>query len=270
MTRAIALVLTLAPAAPLAAGQLPDHSGFAPVLSGYVHGGLVDYAGLQSDRTALDAYLDQLGRPTQAAIDAATHDQRLAFWINAYNACVLKLVVDHYPIEQQGGFAALLNKVKGYPSNSIQQIPDGWKGTFCTVAGNARSLDEIRNQILRAMGEPRVYFAIACGARSCPNLAESPFTAHEIDSQLDARVAAFVADPIQYQLERGDHIRLRVGKVLEWFAQDFGEDEDLVAFLLPYLPDGDREAIAADGSVGVAFLDFDWTLNDTAVFDASH
>ncbi len=249
-----------------ARAQLPDHSAFASVLAQFLEEDLVDYGAVTANPGALDAYLQQLRQPSKAAIDAAPRNVQLAFWINAYNACTMKLVADHYPIEKRGGLAAVVNTVKGYPANSIQQIPNTWKHEFCEVAGMVRSLDEIEHQIIRPMGEPRIHFAINCAARSCPPLADEPYTPGELEAQLDAAVARFVRDARHYQLERGDRATVRVNKVLDWFNDDFGGQDGVLAFLLPYLPDGDRQYVAEHGPARLAFFDYDWTLNDTAVF----
>ena len=269
MKRTLFFFLALGWPAPTAARQLPDHSGFAPVLAGYLRDGLVDYAGLLADRQMLDGYVAELGKPTQAAVDAATSEQQLAFWINAYNACVLTLVLDHYPIEKRGGFASILNSVKGYPGNSVQQIPDTWKRSFCNIAGSVRSLDEIEHEIIRPMGEPRIHFAINCAAHSCPPLAATPYTPQGLDGQLDKQVVEFVANPRHFLLERGGRAELRLNKVLDWFGDDFGGNEGLIEFFLPYLSDEDRTYLESNGPAKVSFFDYDWTLNDTAIADSS-
>jgi hypothetical protein len=264
--RSLLLFTVLATVGTPVRAQLPDHSALAPVLAQFLEDGLVDYGALIADPGSLDAYLEQLRQPSQAAIDAAPRDVQLAFWINAYNACTMKLVADHYPIQKRGGLAAVVNTVKGYPANSMQQITDTWKREFCEVAGRDRSLDEIEHQIIRPMGEPRIHFAINCAARSCPPLADQPYTPDALDQQLDAAVARFVSDPRHYQVERGDRAIVRVNKVLDWFNDDFGGHDGVLTFLLPYLPDDDRRYVEGHGPARLEFFDYDWTLNDTAVF----
>jgi len=260
----ITLLVSLA-AATAAAQELPDHSAFTAVLGQHVRGPLVDYAALQRDRGALDAYLATLGRTDTAALAAAPRDERLAFWINAYNACALRLVIDHYPIRKAGFPASVLRSLQGVPANSIRQIADTWTREFCEVAGRARALDEIEHEILRPMGEARIHFAVNCASRSCPVLAPDAYSAAELEEQLDAAVRRFMAIPEHYHLEAGDQPVLRLNKVLDWYKDDFGGTGGVVQFFVSYAR-ADTAAILASGLVRVEYLDYDWTLNDTAVF----
>jgi len=265
ITTAVTVALTAwSPA--LEAQGLPDHSGFNAVLEERRHGGLVDYEGLEQHPEQLESYLAELSAVTPEELSAASREARLALWINAYNACALKLVIDHYPIRGAGFPASLVRSLKGVPGNSIRQISDTWSREFCDVAGKERSLDEIEHEILRPMGEPRIHFAVNCASRSCPVLAPEAYTAGALDEQLDAAVLRLVGDAAHYSLERGDRATLRLNKVLDWYEDDFGGKEGVVAFLLPYLPANDREYIAGHGPAAVEYFDYDWTLNDTAVF----
>jgi hypothetical protein len=256
----------VAPAASASAQALPDHAGFTDVLGAYVRDGLVDYATLQANREGLDAYLVELAATDADALGAAPRDAQLAFWINAYNACALRLVIDHYPIRKAGFPASLVRSLQGVPDNSIRQISDTWSRRFCAVTGVARALDEIEHEIIRPMGEPRIHFAVNCASRSCPVLAPQAYTAQGLDEQLDAAVRRFVASERNYRLYREDDPTLWLNKVLDWYRDDFGGREGVVTLLLRYLPPDDTQYIR-ERSPRVEFLEYDWTLNDTAVFE---
>jgi hypothetical protein len=261
-----ALLLTLAVLAlgvPAAAQELPTHDAFTDVLEEVVHGARVDYAGLQEGRSALDAYLATLASTPEAALEGATREARLAFWINAYNACMLRLVVDHYPIEAGGGlFDRIRNAVADRPDNSVWQIDDVFTGDHCRVAGAERSQDEIEHEIIRPIGEPRIHFAVNCAARSCPPLRAEAYTAGALDAQLDAQVRDFVANPSHFRLEDGTPPVLRLNKVLDWYGEDFGGPDGLKTFFQSYLPEP-RAALLAEPDTRVDFFEYDWTLNDT-------
>jgi hypothetical protein len=247
--------------------QLPDHSTFAAVLDTHWHDGLIDYAGLTASRSVLDSYLVEMGAVDPRALDRAPRGTRLAFWINAYNACALALVVDHYPIERRGGAGGVGNRIKGYPANSVQQIDGTWKRKFCEIAGQVRSLDDIEHGVIRPMGDPRIHFAVNCASRSCPMLAGDPYTGEDVDAQLDEAVRRFVGDSRHYAMERGRRrVTIHLNKVLDWYKDDFGGTDGVVAFLLPFLPATDQAYARENGPVRVRFEDYDWTLNDTAVF----
>ena len=251
-----------------ATAQLTDHSTFGEVLDRHLRNDLFDYGALKDDRTTFDTYLSELARTDLAILEAASQNEQLAFWINAYNACALQIVVDNYPIARRGVLVRIVNSVKGYPANSIQQIPSRWDGKYCTVANEERSLDDIEHGIIRPMGDPRIHFAVNCASRSCPSIASEPYVGERVDQQLDRAVRYFIGDPRHFALHRGD-ARLVVNKVLDWYKDDFGGIDGLKTFFAAYLAEPDATLLREDESVDVSFFDYDWTLNDTAVFDQS-
>lgn len=262
-----AIVLTLCSSPAQAPAQtIPDHSGFTAILADYVDGALVNYAGLREDHVRLALYLERLGRTSPTTLDLADRDTRLAFWINAYNACALKLVIDYYPIERRGGVAGVVNRVAGLPANSIRQIPDTWDRAFCRVAQTERSLDGIEHGIIRPLGDPRIHFAVNCASRSCPDLAPHAYTADSLQAQLDAAVRRFMADADRhYRLERNGDAVLHLNKVLDWYKDDFNGTEGVLDLLARYVPEADATLLRS-GRVRVEYFEYDWTLNDTAVF----
>lgn len=247
----LALSLVVAAARPGGAQTLPDHTVLDRVLHGHVREGLVDYRGLSQHRTDLDLYLEQLGRTSPSDLELAPREVRLAFWINAYNACALRLVLDHYPLRKRGGGHA----------NSVRQIPDAWTGQFCRVAQRARSLDGIVHGIIRPLGEPRAHFAVACPSRSCPPLAAEAYRGDRLDAQLDGAVARFLTDSSRYALTDGAPPTLLVNKLLDWYKEDFGGTSGVVAFLRRFVPPA-QARILEPGRVRVEYFDYDWTLND--------
>ena len=119
------------------------------------------------------------------------------------------------------------------------------------------------------MGDPRIHFAVNCAARSCPPLRNEAYVPERLDDQLDEAVRNLVGNPEHFRIEREGGTTVRLNKVLDWFGDDFGGKDGLVEFLLPYLTEEDRTYIESSGTVKVSFFDYDWTLNDTAVADAS-
>jgi len=247
------------------AQTLPDQNAFDRVLQSIVHDDLVDYATLARHRTDLDYYLEQLGRTSPTDLELVSRDERLAFWINAYNACAMRLVIDHYPIAQQGNPTSLQNQHARVPANSIRQIPAARTRPFCRVAQRDRSLDGIEHGIIRPMGEPRVHFALHGAARSSPILAAEAYRGDRLEGQLDAAVRRFLGDPRHFAVERGKPPVLRVSKILDWYKEDFGGTDGVVGFLRRFAGPSDADVLQP-GQVRVEYGDFDWTLDDTAVF----
>ena len=247
------------------AAGLPSHDAFTKVLSVVVESGTVDYGTLAesyTDPMGLADYLERLEATAPAVLQAAPAHDRLAFWINAYNACMLKRVIENYPIEPAGGFRGLRNRAAGRPANSVWQIEDVFTGPHCPVAGALRSQDEIEHEIIRPIGDPRIHFAVNCAARSCPPLVARAYEGASIGRELDERVADFIADATHFSVGDDDgRPVVRVNKVLDWFKEDFGGEAGILSFLASYGEGAAREALEHP-DVKLEFFDYDWTLND--------
>ncbi|MGH9370731.1 MAG: DUF547 domain-containing protein [Vicinamibacterales bacterium] len=196
-----------------ASGFDHEYPGYAEVLETYVHGPRVDYAALHRNRAQLDRVVDELALPHHAEELAWSRQQRMAFWINAYNALTLRAIVDHYPIK--AGWFSL------GPRNSIRQIDGVWTALSWDVAGRKVTLDDIEHRILRpGFGDPRIHFAIDCASVSCPPLATRPYQAAGLDAQLDEAARAYLASPQGLRVERD---RLYVSSIFKWYGDDFIE-----------------------------------------------
>jgi hypothetical protein len=219
------------------------HARFAGVLGAAVRGGGVDYARLRRDAAELDAYRRQLA----AAAEPAARDERLAFWINAYNAHTLALVLHLLPADQ-GAWSAWRLK-------DAVPAPGPWRTWRVHSAGRWLTLDAIEHEILRPLDESRIHVALNCAARSCPPLAAEPYRAATLDAQLAAATTAFLADATQVRVE-GDAVA--VNPILEWFAADFRPTP--TAWLIAHLPAGDVRA-ALERGTPLRSGAYDWTLN---------
>lgn len=246
---------------------LPDPAAFTEVLRHVVDGALVDYARLQENRAGLDAWIRAQAETDPADLEAAPESHQLAFWINAYNSCMLRIVIDHYPIEAGGAgfFGRIVNRVADRPENSVWQIRDVFGRDHCPVAGEDRSQDEIEHDIIRPdFQEPRIHFAVNCAARSCPVLAADAYHGDHLEEQLEQAVEVFMENPDHFRVEVGDPPVLRLNKVLDWYSEDFGGVDALPAFFRDRVGHRHREALESPG-ISVEFFEYDWTLNDTAV-----
>ncbi|MEE8321299.1 MAG: DUF547 domain-containing protein [Gammaproteobacteria bacterium] len=165
--------------------------------------------------------------------------QQLAFYINAYNILVMKMVLDHWPlksIKEAGNF-----------------ISPVWKKKAGRIGGKSVTLDEIEHKILRPMGEPRIHIAIVCASVSCPDLRREPYTGEKLNEQLDEQAGRFLLNAGK-GLNIGD-TEARTSKIFDWFEDDFisgyGSVENFIR-LYADLPPGIKLS---------ANLPYDWTLN---------
>ncbi len=247
-----------------AAQSIPDHSTFTEVLRNVVEFPRVDYERLEGQRVTLDRYMHELARTDSGELARADREAQLAFWINAYNACMLQLVADHYPIEARGvGMVQWFrNMATSRPRNSVWWIRDVFDGEFCEVAGSMRSLDEIEHEIIRPRyQEPRIHFAVNCAAVSCPPLWEEAYVPEDLEAQLQRATRNFVNDPAHFLLEEEPGPTLRLNRIVDWFSEDFGEEEGTKEFFAELVDEETRE-ILLHPDTRIEFFEYDWTLND--------
>jgi hypothetical protein len=225
------------------------HAEWTAILRRWVKDGRVDYAALHRQaRRPLAAYLAALSGACRTDYERWTTAERIAFWINAYNAFTVQLVLDHYPI-------ASIRSIGWLPGAAFRRrfIP------MADLEGRSISLDDIEHETLRkAFHEPRIHFALVCAARSCPALREEAYRGADLDRQLDDQGRAFLRDPAKNRVD-GATRTLYLSSIFEWFRGDFQEAAgSLPSFVARYL-DGDPATVA---DYRVEFLDYDWALND--------
>jgi hypothetical protein len=236
-----ALVLAGPPAAGWAADEADD-SLYGGLLQKYVNDGRVDYAGFKAEEDKLDRYLQHLERVQPEKL---SRSEQLAFYINAYNASTIKLVLTGYPdIQSIKDLGTLLRSP--------------WKKKFVRLEGRTMTLDDIEHGIIRPkFQDPRIHFAVNCAAKSCPPLISEPYRGDTLDRQLDDAARAFVNNPERNYLKGNT---LYVSKIFDWYGGDF--KDGIVAFFLEYASDGLRSGIQRIGDgVKVQYLPYDWSLN---------
>jgi len=232
-----------------------DHSTFDRLLTRFVNAeGQVDYTGVQASAdTGLIPYLEML-----AATDPAnlSRDGKLAFWINAYNAYTLKLIVDHYPVET-------INDIKPGVGPQIPKVNSPFQLDVGAVADTVRSLDDIEHQIIRKrFDEPRIHFALVCAAVSCPRLRQDAYTGETLDAQLDDQARVFLHTDGKNEVPAADEEGvIRLSRIFKWFDEDFGGSKaSTQRFLAPYF-EGDVRRNLENAAYDVDYLPYDWSLN---------
>jgi len=225
------------------AAATEDHAIWAELLNKYVKPGGVDYAGFKSEEEKLDRYLKVLEHTDSKTL---SRDEQFAYYINAYNAWTIKLILSAYPgiksIKDLGTF-----------------LKSPWEKKFVRIDGDMVTLDDIEHHILRPrFKDPRVHFAINCSAASCPPISSQPYRGSSLDLQLDQATRSFINGPNSYRLEGN---AFYVSRIFKWFAEDF--NHDVVGFYLKYAQDDLKKKLTAKkDALEVKYLDYDWSLND--------
>ena len=220
--------------------KAPDHQIWDQLVKSHVKAdGLVDYRGFQADMTQLETYLDQLSN--NAPTDDWTEAEKLAYWINAYNAFTVKVIADNYPLES----IRELHTVPG--------VATVWHEEFFEIGGQPTSLNQIEHGILRRdFVEPRIHFAINCASMSCPVLRAEAYTVDKLEAQLTEQARLFLQQEIRNQISSE---QANLSSIFSWFKGDFTREGSLVDYINQYLD----EKLPQD--VEIQFLEYDWSIN---------
>jgi len=228
-----AIALAVALLVPSSASAL-DSGPWDEVLRAHARRGGVDYAALKADAAAmakLDAFL--------ADVATMPESSNLADWLNAYNAIVVKSVIDAYPLR------------------SVRSVDGFFDSKRHRVAGARRTLDDIENRIVRPrFRDARVHFALNCAAKSCPALHGRAFRQGSLERTLDRLVQRGVANRRHVRVADGE---LKVSEIFHWFSEDFERDGGSIR---GWLESKGVDLSSVPASAEVGRITYDWRLND--------
>ncbi|MBL4700035.1 MAG: DUF547 domain-containing protein [Phycisphaeraceae bacterium] len=214
-----------------------NHSVFNHLLQKYVHHQRVDYLGIiKHDRFALGAYLKQL---SMVKVERLTRNQKLAYYINLYNATMIHAVTQRY-------------------KPSYSPAADGFKifkDKLVKLESGAVSLNDLENKIIRpTFKDPRIHVALVCGAVSCPPLLNKAYNAATVDAVLEKKMAHWLnKEPSRNRLDLKNH-KLYLSQIFNWYADDFGGKDKIQSYVRKY------KTLPARG-IDHVFLEYDWSLN---------
>ncbi len=195
--------------------------------------GRTNYKGFIKNKNIFKQYLQSLSN--NMPDETWSKDDKFAYWMNAYNAFTIKLIIDHYPTQ------------------SIKDIKDAWNTRFFKLGSKWYNLSEIEHKILRKMGDPRIHFGINCASFSCPPLLNGAFTAATVNSKLDFLAHQFVNDPLRNKITEN---RIQLSKIFQWYGKDFKTQGSLIDFLNKY------SEITINKNAKKSYLKYNWNLNE--------
>lgn len=214
--------------------NLVDHSSWSKLLKKYVSdNGNVNYQSFKKEIESLYSYIDYLSanRPSEQW----SKHEKLAYFINVYNANTIKLIVDNYPTE------------------SIKNFRNAWSKKFIKIGNDHYSLSNIEHDILRKMNEPRIHFAINCASKSCPKLMNVAFTAENLEHLLEQATDGFINNSNKNKLSEK---KVELSKLFKWYKEDFTKNGNLIDYINQY------STVKIDSDAPVSFLEYDWRLNE--------
>lgn len=205
--------------------------------------GFVDYKGMKSEKKKLDEYLQILS--ANHPDDTWSSNDRKAYWINAYNAFTVKLILANYPV----------NSIKDL-GGGVYRVNTPWDIKFINIEGNEYHLNDLEHNILRKeWSDGRIHAAVNCASVSCPKLRKGAFIGNDLDEQLDAQMKDFIHDKTKNDISNPDQIK--ISKLFRWFSGDFKTDhQSVISFINQYTVSPINE------DTEIEYQEYDWGLND--------
>jgi len=182
-----------------------------------------------------------------------SREEKLAFWINAYNVFAVKMVLDHYPVDSIKDARSLLQSVR----NLYQSV---WDKRAGTIGGKPITLNEIEHGILRKMDEPRIHMAIVCASVSCPDIREEAYWPDRLEDQLTQQSRHFLMNPGKGLRVDKDRKTIYLSPIFDWFEEDFESKGGVLKYITPYAPERHRPALQS-GDYDIEYMDYNWALN---------
>jgi hypothetical protein len=246
------------------AGADTRRQRFDEILDTNVRDGFVYYRALKSERARLDGYVSSLA---EVRLDTASPQERVAFWLNGYNAIVLQTVIDHYPMPQ---------RTRDYPAGSIRQIPGAFERETHRLAGRTLTLDQIEQTVLPTFHDPRVFLALGRGAVGSGRLRSEAYVPDRIEQQLAEDAAECASRRQCVQVDAAANV-MRVSSIFSWRRAEFIEayaerstngfssrspiERAVLAFIDPKTLAAERDFLKKN-EFRMEYLPFDWSLND--------
>jgi hypothetical protein len=199
--------------------------------------GNVNYKGLKSSEVELDSYLTYLEETLPEKNWSAAKTK--AFWVNAYNAYTIKIILENYPLKS-------IMKINKKGKNA-------WKIPFAKVGGKTYTLNDIEHEILRKnYNDPKIHVGVNCASGSCPQLGNFAFTEENYEVKTDELMKKFINDSSRNKISEK---KLKISKIFDWFKGDFTKDGSLIEFLNKY------SDTKISKKAKISFLEYDWSLN---------
>ncbi|KAK9851337.1 hypothetical protein WJX84_004005 [Apatococcus fuscideae] len=238
-------------------------------------GSLVDYKGLRKDHAFAD-YINATAELQQVDLSAMSNPERKAFWINLYNMMVIHALTTWGPpssfLQRLSWFGKIKYTIGGYDysTNDVEHgmlRANGPSPVSLPVllgqtqwAAGSLSCDDPRLAFSMEQRDPRIHFALVCGAKSCPPI--KIYTAENLEEGLDAAASAFCSDDIQIDVASKE---IRLSKIFKWYEMDFGTSNQMLLWLCSHLTSQKQQALQqllkAPTDIRFSYRPYDWDIN---------
>ena len=235
-------------ASPSADNRVGSPDDYDAILKKYVKGDFFDYASLRKNAEDMAQFEAFMRWQAGADVKAMPRADQIAFYINAYNSCCIKAIIDHYPVHSPKDIDGFFDKIK------------------FTVGGEELTISAIEYERLIAnYKDMRAHFAVVCADRGCLPIKGSAWTGDALDTDLEAAAKKFVSDERQFKVDR-DRKEIQISKIFEWYGEKFTKDPDRPAekpelFLARWVGDDVRKMLES-GEYKLKIIEWEWTLNE--------
>ncbi len=245
---------------------------YANILKTYVReDGWVDYGSLRRRRLELKPLLMELDELDPNVYQGWSQNEKLAFWINAYNLKMLEIVTRNYPIESSWWLRLT------WPPSDIRHIKGIWTDYKFIVMDEEFTLADVERRFFhKTFQDPRVYLAITYASRSSPPLRREAYRGDHLDEQLDRQVKRFLASDQGLRIDRRNMV-VHISALFKptWRGKEFvgryGTDKKFkdrdaqtraaLNFITSYLSRDDVYFLEVENYT-IEYINFDWRLND--------
>jgi hypothetical protein len=219
---------------------------FAPldtILSAAVKERRVDYSVVEKNIAALDAFLADVAK---ASVKELSADEKLAFYVNAYNALVLRAFI-----------------AKG--KKPVLDTPGFFDKITYLVAGETLTLNTLEERHVRRLDprgvsiDPRIHFVVNCASKDCPPLAPRAYTGATMQKSLEEQTRAYLSRPGECVVDVAGK-RVVVVQLFEWYTSDWGGEGAARKFIAKYAA-ADVAAKVIDPAWDLDFRRYDWSPN---------
>ena len=221
---------------------------FDTILQKHVHGDYFDYAGLLKSKDDLAQFDAFMRWQATAKLADMSRSEQMAFYINAYNACCIKAILDHYPVHSPKDIAGFFDALK------------------FKVAGEELTVNQIEyDRLIANYQDMRAHFAVVCADRGCLPLKKGAYSGENLDKSLDEAAKKFVKDPRHFKVDPQTG-EVQISKIFEWYGEKFVKDPKRPAErpeqYLKYWADDDAKKLLESGKYKLKIIEWDWTLNE--------
>lgn len=227
-------------------GQPIKHDAWTQLVKKHVNNkGLVDYKAFIKDKADLQSYLDYLTANPPGK--SWTKEDQIAYWLNAYNAFTVKLIIDHYPLKSIKDLG---------PKKQIIFINTPWDRKFFKIGNKTMTLNRIEHRILRKIySEPRIHFALNCASISCPKLRREAYEGNKLDEQLTDQAKEFLRD---HSKNEPDAAKPKLSAIFSFYGKDMRKwsGKSLIEYINQFSPVKMKE------DADIEYLDYNWGLNE--------